>query len=149
MKKVLVFFALLLAVPLLIGAGCGAGSSDMDTAKAVSSVSEMYKTREEKQSNAGDFMAKDLKEVFVINSNNVKDPNYEEFTLTTFYSDANWNDGAEHVIYMELINDNGFHYYGPFKGNVQKIMEEAKGLPVDTMLSEQDKFDSFEMGENE
>jgi hypothetical protein len=148
MKKVGFFLSLCIVASLFMGAGCSTPSStnSTPTPQPVSSLEEyfisMYKTKPIAEE---EFNKKNLKEVVKVFSGNTQKEDYYEIIMTTFYSDANWNDDKDHDVYMEVSNDAGFAYYGPFKDNLNRLNKELESWESEQKITEYDEFSSFEL----
>jgi hypothetical protein len=145
MKKLGVFLMMFSLVTMLTGAGCGSTNSQVSDsthiikeAPRVASLADFYKNYKDHEIAEDEFTKRGfLAEVFKINTGRTDKPDYYEFVLTSFYSDKDWNDGKDHEIYMEMSDDReGLYYYGPFMGNMKKLIEEGKSLSEDAIFTE-------------
>lgn len=146
MKKIGFFLSLCLVASLFMGAGCASPTANPPVpAQPVGSLTDYFNMHKDKPIAEEEFNKKNLKEVVKVFSGNTQKEDYYEIIMTTFYSDANWNDDKDHDVYIEVSNDAGFAYYGPFKDNLNRLNKELESWESEQKITEYDEFSSFEL----
>lgn len=146
MKKSQFFLALFIGVLFVVGAGCVAiPGAPVRIAEPVSSLPEYFTKYKEKTISQDEFNKKNLTEVVRVFSGNTKKPDYYEIIMTSFYSDTNWHDGKKHHVYIEVSNDDGVAYYGPFDDSLVRLNQELEGWEDEQKITDFDEFSSFEI----
>jgi hypothetical protein len=132
-----IFFTLgmMLLVGVLIGGGCKISLNNPENEMAVkvqtsSSLNEFLNIYKNNSTTINPTKQTDLVRLFDINFKTPATGNWE-YALS-FYTQKDWNDGKTHTFYIVWANDaptpDSEKYFGPFSGDIKKLLEEAKQL---------------------
>lgn len=112
------------------------------------SISEYYSLPESLGISEQELNKTGTEEIIYLFSGKLKEKNYYEITMLTFYGDKNWQDGNEHVMYVEVLNDDGVVFYGPINDNPSRLIQELNKFTKENYITSDQEFLRYEIVNN-